>query len=345
MKYTLPKIAKFADVNLTASLQSKFNNKTKPLGSLGQLEDLACKIGQIQGTVTPKLIDPQLVVYAGDHGIVAQGVSAYPSDVTWQMVENFIAEGAAVSVLARQHHINMTVVDCGVNHTFQERERLLIKKVGNGTADSSKQAAMTYEQVLECLTNGEEITKSLPGNVLILGEMGIGNTSSASLLFSKLCDVDINICTGAGTGLSNEAVLHKSKVLKEVLDLHHDLTDPIEILAALGGFEIATMVGSILAAAEAKKVILIDGFIVSAALLVAVKVAPAVLDYCVFAHQSGEKGHILMLDYLKQKPLLNLGLRLGEGSGAMIAWPLLISACMLLNEMASFESAGVSRKN
>ena len=238
----------------------------------------------------------------------------------------------------------MTVVDCGVNHDFAERKNLLIKKVGKGTADSSAGAAMSLEQVLHCISNGAQIVEDLPGNVLILGEMGIGNTSAASLLFSKLENLDIAICTGAGTGLDSAAIIHKTSVLAQALSLHQSITEPIEVLAALGGFEIATMVGSILKASAEKRLILVDGFIVSSAVLMASKISPNVLEYCVFSHQSGEKGHALMLERLKQKPLLSLGLRLGEGSGSMLAWPLLISACKILNEMASFESAGVSRE-
>jgi nicotinate-nucleotide--dimethylbenzimidazole phosphoribosyltransferase len=239
----------------------------------------------------------------------------------------------------------MTVIDCGVNHDFEPRHRLLIKKVGKGTADSSTESAMSYSQAMQCIENGMQIVTELPGNVLILGEMGIGNTSAASLLFSKLENIDIALCTGAGTGLGAEAVKRKVQVLSEALVRHHRVNDPIEILAAIGGFEIATMVGSILRAAAENRVILVDGFIVSSAVLLASKIDSAVLDYCIFSHQSGEKGHVLMLDRLKAKPLIDLGLRLGEGSGAMLAWPLIQSACLILNQMASFESAGVSRES
>lgn len=344
MNITLPRIRSIKDSKLLVELQTKINNKTKPVGSLGRLEELAIRIGQIQQTLKPKLIEPQLVVYAGDHGIVSRGVSAFPSDVTWQMVENFLADGAAVSVLARQHQINMTVIDCGVNHEFEPRDRLLIRKVGKVTADSSTESAMSHFQTMQCIEIGMQIVTQLPGNVLILGEMGIGNTSAASLLFSKLENIDIALCTGAGTGLDAEAINRKVQVLSEALDRHYQSNDPIEVLSALGGFEIATMVGSIIKAAAENRVILVDGFIVSSAVLVASKIDSALLDYCIFTHQSGEKGHALMLDRLKAKPLIDLGLRLGEGSGAMLSWPLIQSACLILNEMASFESAGVSRE-
>ncbi|MDO8692868.1 MAG: nicotinate-nucleotide--dimethylbenzimidazole phosphoribosyltransferase [Sheuella sp.] len=347
MNLAIPKILKLEDLSLVEQLTAKINNKTKPLGSLGQLESLAVKIGNILGTTTPCLTQPQLVVYAADHGIVKQGVSAFPSDVTWQMVQNFLADGAAVSVLARQHDVSLTVVDCGVKHVFEAHPRLIVKKLGDGTADSSCTVAMSVEVCQQAVQNGIEIVRALPGNVLILGEMGIGNTSAASLLFSKLSGIDIEQCTGAGTGLDSDAVIHKTKILRQALEFHHTVPDdkPLEVLAATGGFEIATMVGSLLEAAASRRVILVDGFIVSAALLVASRIDSSVLDYCVFAHRSGERGHTILLDHLKGVPLLDLGLRLGEGSGAMIAWPLLQSACVILNEMASFEAAGVSRES
>lgn len=345
MTFVMPAIRSLENAPLLEKLTIKINNKTKPLGSLGQIESLAIRLGNILQTDTPELIHPQLVVYAADHGIVKRGVSAFPSDVTWQMVENFLADGAAVSVLARQHDVSLTVVDCGVDHLFEARPRLVSKKVGHGTSDSSCGVAMSKEQCWQALENGMDIVRALPGNVLILGEMGIGNTSAASLLFSRLAEIDIALCTGAGTGLDSEAILHKTNVLRETLDLHYGVSDPMEVLAAMGGFEIATMVGSLLEAAASQRVILVDGFIVSAAVLVASKINVVVLEYCVFAHRSGERGHARLLDYLGAQPLLDLGLRLGEGSGAIIAWPLLQSACVILNEMASFEAAGVSRES
>jgi len=299
--------------------------------------------GLILGTESPHLSDPQLLVFAGDHGLVAQGVSAYPSDVTWQMVENFLSGGAAVSVLARQHGIGLTVVDCGVRHDFEPRSGLMIRKVGYGTADSMQGLAMTDTQRDQALCNGSELLMSLPGNVLLLGEMGIGNTSAASLLMSRLMQLDIAACTDSGTGLNATGVTRKIEILRAVLSNHPDANDPLSALSAFGGFEIATMVGAILQAAADQRVIVVDGFIDSAAVLVAISLSPAVAGYCVYAHLSGERGHALMLTNIQAEPLLNLGLRLGEGSGAAIAWPLLVSACALLSEMASFESAGVSR--
>ncbi len=324
-------------------LQRKLDQKTKPLGSLGRLESLALQLGLILGSETPQLEEPQVMVCAGDHGLAARGVSAYPSDVTWQMVENFLVGGAAVSVLARQHGLTLTVVDCGVRHEFAPRPGLLVRKIAPGTADSAAGPAMTPNQCRQAIANGQAIVQALPGNVLLLGEMGIGNTSAASLLLAHLSRHDIAACTGAGTGLDPAAVQRKTALLRDVLQFHVRATAPLDALAAFGGFEIATLVGAVLQAAHARRVIVVDGFIASAAVLVAQALRPRVMQRCVFAHASGERGHVLMLAELKAQPLLDLGLRLGEGSGAALAWPLLVSACAILREMASFESAGVSQ--
>ena len=345
MTFTLPRIDSLHDEALAQSLQHKIDHKTKPLGSLGAIEALALRIGLILGSESPELHAPQMVVFAGDHGLTRRGVSAYPSDVTWQMVENFLAGGAAVTVLARQHGIGMTVVDCGVAHDFAPRPGLQIRKVAAGTADCSSGPAMTSAQCEQALNHGIELVKGLPGNALLLGEMGIGNTSPASLILARLGGLDIADCTGAGTGLDQPGIARKTDVLREVLLRHEGVTEPLAVLAAMGGFEIATMVGAVLQAAAERRVILVDGFITCAAVLVASRLAPAVLQRCVFAHRSGERGHSLMLAQLEARPLLDLGLRLGEGSGAALAWPLLASACAILREMASFESAGVSTRD
>jgi nicotinate-nucleotide--dimethylbenzimidazole phosphoribosyltransferase len=339
------------DTALTQRLQHKLDNKTKPLGSLGRMEALALQIGLILGTEDPRLTNPQLVVFAGDHGLAARGVSAYPSDVTWQMVENFLAGGAAVSVLARQHGLALTVVDCGVRHDFAPRDGLLVRKVAPGTADSSTGPAMTQAQCDQAVVNGREIVRSLPGNALLLGEMGIGNTSAASLLLARLAGQDIAECVGAGTGLDEAGQERKRAVLREVLAFHPNVKEPLQVLAAFGGFEIATMVGAVLEAAEQRRVVVVDGFIASSAVLVAQAIDRHVTQRCIFTHRSGECGHGLMLRHLgpgrdtPARALLDLGLRLGEGSGAALAWPLLVSACALLREMASFESAGVARQS
>lgn len=345
MSIELPYVNDLSDSALNGALQHTIDNKTKPLGSLGKLETLAMRLGQILGTQQPTLESPQLVVFAGDHGLAARGVSAYPSDVTWQMVENFLAGGAAVSVLARQHGIGLTVMDCGVRHDFAPRPGLVVRKIAPGTADASTAPAMTEAQCEQALSNGMELVRGLPGNTLLLGEMGIGNTSAASLLLARLTGLDIADCTGAGTGLDEPAIQRKTTILREVLLRHEGAVTPLQALAAFGGFEIATMVGAVLQAAEQRRVVVVDGFIASAAVLVASRLQPHVLQRCVFAHRSGERGHALMLSQLAAEPLLDLGLRLGEGSGAALAWPLLQSACAILRDMASFESAGVSNRD
>jgi len=343
----LPFVADLTDLPLTQALQHKLDNKTKPLGALGRLEQLALRLGQIQGTESPMLQAPQMLVCAGDHGLAAKGVSAYPSDVTWQMVENFLAGGAAVSVLARQHGLQLTVADCGVarevpaRHAVPGAPRLVRCRVAAGTQDASVGPAMTEAQCAQALRNGMDIVRAMPGNALLLGEMGIGNTSVASLLLARLAGVPLAECTGAGTGLDAAGIARKQAVLEQALAANAGATQPLEALAALGGFEVATLTGAVLQAAAERRVIVVDGFITCAAVLVAVRLAPAVLQRCVFAHRSGERGHGHMLQALQAQPLLDLGLRLGEGSGAALAWPLLESACRVLREMASFQAAGV----
>ncbi len=348
-------LANLHDAALTQALQATLDHKTKPQGSLGRLESLALQIGQILGTTTPVLEAPQMVVFAADHGLTARGISAFPSDVTWQMVENFLAGGAAVSVLAKQNGIALTVVDCGVKHDFlaglsagATRAGLQVRKVAgaeSGTADSSVKEAMSAAQCAAAMEQGRALVKGLPGNALLLGEMGIGNTSAASLILARMAGLDIALCTGAGTGLDAPAVQRKTEVLREVLAKHANAVAPLDVLAAMGGFEIATMVGAVLQAAQERRVVVVDGFIASSAVVLAQALEPLVLQRCVFAHRSGERGHEFMLQHLGVQALLDLGLRLGEGSGAALAWPLLQSACTILREMASFASAGVSEKS
>ena len=344
MNFDIPFIESTHNPALAARLQALVDGKTKPLGALGRLESLAVQLGLIQRSSAPQLHAPQLVVFAADHGLTARGVSAYPSDVTAQMVENFLGGGAAISVLARQHGLALTVVDAGVRSRLAPRAGLLIAKVAAGTADASLGPAMTALQCADAIAQGRSVVRGLPGNVLLLGEMGIGNTSSASLLLARLGRHEIAECVGRGTGLDDAGLAHKSAVLRRVLALHADAHAPLDALAAFGGFEIAMLVGAALQAAELRRVIVVDGFIVGAAILVAGVIAPTVLECCVFAHRSDEAGHGLLLEALGAQPLLQLGLRLGEGSGAALAWPLIESAVRLLNEMASFESAGVSER-
>jgi len=344
MTLSLPSIAELNDPELAAALRHKIERKTVPHGALGRLATLAERLGLILGTTEPRLLAPQLVVCAADHGIAARGVSAYPSDVTWQMVGNFLAGGAAVSVLARQHGIAQTVVDCGVRKDFAPAPGLVIRKIASGTQDSSVGPAMSAAQCEQAVQNGIELVRGLPGNALLLGEMGIGNTSAASLLAARLGGIDVAEVTGAGTGLDAAGIARKTAVLRQALAANAGATEPLDALAALGGFEIATLVGCVLQAASQRRVVVVDGFIASSAVLVACRMAPPVMQRCVFAHRADERGHALLLQLLGAEPLLDLALRVGEGSGAVLAWPILESACRILNEMASFESAGVSDK-
>ena len=335
---------------IAPALQQKINTKTKPLGALGLLEDLALQVGLIQNTLTPILSKPTLLVFAGDHGIVDSGVSPYPQAVTMQMVMNFLQGGAAINVFAKQNNMALRVVDAGVNYTFTSQPNLIDAKVGLGTRNFLNEPAMTIYQCEQALTRGAELaTKEIADgcNVLGFGEMGIGNTSSAATIMASLCDLPIEQCVGRGTGLDDAGLEKKTALLKQALAYHHDLdkNNPLEVLATLGGFEIAMMAGAMLGAAKHNALLLIDGFIATSALLLAAKMQPNILDYCVFTHCSDESGHQLMLQHLKAKPLLSLALRLGEGTGAALAYPLVQAAVSFLNEMASFESAQVSVKS
>lgn len=339
----VPAIAPIADAVLQERLQMRIDAKTKPLGALGRLETLALQLGLILRDEAPVLDAPQLVVFAGDHGLAAQGVSAYPQDVTWQMVENMLAGGAAVSVLARQQGLALTLVDAGVARDLPPRAGLVTAhKIAPGTRDASLEPAMSMAQCHAALRAGRAVVRALPGRVLLLGEMGIANTSSATLLLARLAGLPLERAVGRGTGLDDAGLARKRAVLARVLARHADAGTPLEALQCFGGFEIAMMAGAMLQAAHERRVIVIDGFIVGAALLVASELAPAVLDYCVFSHVGAEAGHRALLDRLGADPLLALGLRLGEGSGAALAWPLVDAAARLLAEMASFASAGVS---
>lgn len=332
--------------HLAAAIQHKIDTKTKPLGALGQLEQLARQVALVQQTLTPTLQKPHLLVFAADHGIAAEGVSKYPQEVTYQMVLNFLGGGAAINVFCRQQGMTLQVVDAGVKGSFAEFPAVLNQKVAEGTRSFRHEPAMTDAQCEQALAAGAQLARKVAAtgcNVLGFGEMGIGNTSAATLLMHRLTGQPLADCLGRGTGLDDAQLTHKATVLAAAAETHAHVTTPLEVLATFGGFEIAQMTGAMLAAAEAGLVLLIDGFIATAALLVAATLHPAVLEYCVFGHQSEESGHQLLLRHLNARPLLNLGLRLGEGTGCALAYPLLVAAVSFLNEMASFESAGVSQ--
>lgn len=331
---------------LVSALQAKIDQKTKPLGALGQLETLALQIGLIQNTLTPRLDAPCIIVFAGDHGIVEAGVSAYPQAVTGQMVANFLNGGAAINVFAKQHGIKLLIVDAGIKADPIDHPALINAKIGKGTENFLTRPAMTAAQCLAALQAGADLVlrQHAQGcNCIGFGEMGIGNTSSAALLMHCLTGLGLDCCVGRGAGLDDEQLRHKTAILRQALNRHGDLDEPLDVLATFGGFEIAMMTGAYLKAAELRMVIPVDGFIACAALLTASKLHPRVLDYCVFSHVSHEQGHHALLQQLKARPLLNLDLRLGEGSAIALAYPLLQSAVSFLNDMATFAEAGVDR--
>lgn len=340
----IPHIEPIADAGLAQALEAAINNKTKPLGSLGVLESLAKQVGLIQRTLKPQLVKPTIMVFAADHGIVAENVSAFPQSVTWQMVENFLADGAAINVFARQNGCALQVIDAGVNHDFGLRPGLIDRKVGFGTRNFAVEPAMSRNDCATAMQHGMALVAGFEGNVLGFGEMGIGNTSAAAAIMHRMTGLPLADCVGAGAGLPEAGIVHKLHVIGQAMARHATVIEPLDVLATFGGYEIAMMVGAMLAAAERRMVLLVDGFIVTSALLVAARLQPALLDYCVFSHCSDERGHRQMLRHLGAQPLLTLGLRLGEGSACALALPLLQAAVNFLCEMATFESAQVSGK-
>jgi nicotinate-nucleotide--dimethylbenzimidazole phosphoribosyltransferase len=344
---------------LQSALQHKINNKTKPLGALGLLEEVALKVGLMQETISPEIKQPHIVVFAGDHGIAKTGlVNPYPQEVTAQMVLNFLHGGAAINVFCRQNKIALQVVDAGVHQDIipasshlkvKGGETFINARMGFGTNNYLEGPAMSEEDALAAIIKGKDIVRAIAAagcNCIGFGEMGIGNTSSASLIMSAVTGTPIAECIGRGTGVNDEQLQIKINTLVQVYQLHQlqEPKDAVELLSLVGGFEIAMMTGAYVEAAAQKMVIVVDGFIATAALLLTQLLEPAVMSYCIFAHTSGEKGHEGMLRYLQVKPLLHLGMRLGEGTGAALAIPLIQSAVSFLAEMASFESAGVTDK-
>lgn len=338
--------------SLKAQLQEKINRKTKPIGALGLLESIALEVGLIQETLSPVITNPTIVVFAADHGIAATGlVNPYPQEVTAQMVLNFIRKGAAINVFTQQHDIRLVVVDAGVNADFSaipSSDWFIHAKQDAGTKNYLEADAMTTEQALKAIEQGREIVRQLAAagcNCIGFGEMGIGNTSSATLIMSAITGKTIGECTGRGTGANDEQLNTKIVTLDTVFKKHRlDLlsNNPYELLAKAGGFEIAMMTGAYLQAHAEKMVIVVDGFISSSALMLAQQIQPEVRKNCLFAHASGEQGHAGMLEHFNAQPILQLGMRLGEGTGAALAIPVIRSAVAFLNEMASFDEAQVS---
>ena len=329
------------------ALQHKIDQKTKPTGSLGILEVLAKQIGMVFQTLEPKIKKPNLVVFAADHGIANHGVSAYPQDVTRQMVTNFLEGGAAINVFCQQHKIQLSIVDAGVNYDFPSNANLVSAKIGKGTQSFLHSPAMSQTELNLCFAKGAAIIDTIfetGCNCIGFGEMGIGNTSTASVLMSVLLELPIEDCVGKGTGVGDEKLLQKQNILKKALENYSGPNDLQSKLAYFGGFEIMQMAGGMLQAKENNMLILVDGFICTVAFLIAYSMNPSVKENAIFCHSSAEQGHQKILDYLNVRALLQLDLRLGEGTGCAVAFPIIQSAVCFLNEMASFESAGISKK-
>ena len=329
------------------ALQHKIDQKTKPTGSLGILEVLAKQIGMVFQTLEPKIIKPNLVVFAADHGIANHGVSAYPQDVTRQMVNNFLTGGAAINVFCKQNKIQLAIVDAGVNYDFPMNTDLISAKIGKGTHSFLHGAAMSKTEVELCFIKGSEIVATIANtgsNCIGFGEMGIGNTATASVLMSIILELPIQDCVGKGPGVNDAQLLQKISILKKCIANYDGSDDLDSKLAYFGGFEIMQMVGGMLQAKQDNMLILVDGFICSVAFLIAFKKNPSIIKNAIFCHSSAEQGHQKILDYLGVRSLLQLDLRLGEGTGCAIAFPIIESAISFLNDMASFESAGVSSR-
>lgn len=336
-------------------IQQKIDLKTKPPGALGQLESLALQIARVQATdlqqtdqpqnIVLKIVHPTMLVFAGDHGIAAEGVSIAPSEVTRQMVQNFAHGGAAINVFCRQLGFTLEVIDCGILTPVEGVEGIIDQRLGAGTGAIHLEPAMALETVDKGFAMARDLIErhhQAGCNLVAFGEMGIGNTSAAAAIMAAIMQLDVIDCVGRGTGINSETLERKLMLIELALLLHQSaLTGPKSVLACLGGFEIVQMTGAMLAAAERKMLVVVDGFIATAAALVAVQIAPNVRDYLIFAHQSDEQGHQRMLEFLQAKPLLSLGLRLGEGTGAALALPLIQASVNFYNQMASFSDAGI----
>ncbi len=328
---------------ITKELQHKIDTRTKPLGSLGKLEKIALKIGTIQQTLTPELKNPAMLVFAADHGIVEEGVSPCPKELTWQMVKNFANGGAGINVFCRQHNFHLRVIDGGVDYDFEKDLSVENRKVARGTKNMLYEPAMSVELCMKAMEVGAECVREEAErgcNIIGFGEMGIANTSPASLLLHKYAKVPLEECVGRGAGLKEDGVLHKYEVLKQVSEKYNPQT-PLEILTTFGGIEIAMICGAVLEAKRQNMLIVADGFITSSGFLAAYEMQQDVLDNVIFSHQSNERGHKAMVEYMKGDPILHLDLRLGEGTGVPLVYPILQSSLIFLNEMAGFDEVDV----
>jgi nicotinate-nucleotide--dimethylbenzimidazole phosphoribosyltransferase len=333
------------DADAMNAVRARQNILTKPAGSLGRLEELSIRLAGIQGKTSPQATRKTVIIMAGDHGVATEGVSAYPAEVTPQMVLNFLRGGAAINVFARQVGAQVVVVDMGVAADLPDHPQLLKRKIGYGTANLARGAAMTREQALAAVRAGIEIAGQYTGglDLLATGDMGIGNTTPSSAIVAAFTGLDVSDVTGRGTGLDDGGLQRKIEIIRRALEVNQpDSQDPLDVLAKVGGYEIAGLVGLIFGAAAARVPVVIDGFISSAAALVATEWLPDVRNYLIAAHSSVEIGHRVMLERMELSPLLNLNLRLGEGTGAALAMSMLEASVRALNEMATFSEAGVS---
>lgn len=335
------------DDAIRPALQQKIDNLTKPKGALGRLEELALQIGLVQQTLTPTLRRPHNIIFAADHGITAEGVSISPREVTWQQCIHFVtSNGGGVNFLCRQHGFALRVVDVGVDYDFPPELPIIPRKVRRGTRNFLHEPAMTEGELDACIAHGAEIVRSVHDagcNVVSFGEMGIGNTSASSLWMTCLADIPLARCVGAGSGLSDEGVRHKLGVLSRALENYTGDGSAISIMRHFGGYEMVAAVGAILQAAELGMLILVDGFILTNCMLAAAAICPDVMAYAIFGHCGDESGHRLVLDALHARPLLDLGLRLGEGTGAICAYPIVDSAVRMINEMDTFEGGRITK--
>ena len=324
----------------------KIDNLTKPKGSLGTLEEIALQVALIQQTLEPELRKPQNILFAADHGILEEGVSPTPREVTWQQVLHYTRGGVGVNVFCEQHGFGLKVVDAGVDYDFQGHPGVIDMKVRRGTRNFLYEAAMTREELERCMERGAEIVCQCideGSNVLSFGEMGAGNTSAASLWMHLFTGIPLEKCVGAGSGLNKVGVQHKLEVLQQALNNYKGNGSVLDIMAYFGGYELVMAVGAMLQAAEKHLIILVDGFLMTACMLAASKLYPHVTDYAIYGHCGDESGHRMMLDALGAKPLLSLGMRLGEGTGAIVAYPILQSALCMLNGMESFKKTEVTK--
>ncbi len=340
-------ITPIAKTDLGAA-QAAIDIKTKPPGSLGRIENLARQISAIQRTTSPNADQCELLLFAADHGLVAEGVSAWPSEVTTQMVGNFLNGGAAANVFARTNNVKITVIDAGIIGELPDHPKLLRANIKKGTNNALHEDAMSEAELIRALEFGAKLAvdKINAGNqVIAIGEMGIGNTSSATLLAHAIHGLPIIELTGPGAGLDETGVHRKAEILKKTAARKPGKLSPIDALKSFGGLEIAMMAGAVIGTACARGVMLVDGFIASSAAMCALAARPEAAGYTVFAHRSREPGHNAMMAAIGADPLMDLDLRLGEGTGALLAYPLLCNACAMLSDMATFESAGVSDKD